>query len=85
MAVVYPKPGQEKQIAQRLLALAKDVQDVRTTTDDGFAFLIPDYLLALYETPDVPVDDTDSSPLGEEQARRRPGRPRKIVPPKEGD
>ena len=83
MAVVYPKPGQEKQVAQRLLALAKDVQDVRTTTDDGFAFLIPDYLFELYSTPDSPVDD--SPVLSEDQLRRRPGRPRKVMPAKEGD
>lgn len=84
MAVVYPKPGQEKEIAQRLLALAKDVRDVGTNTDEGLAFVVPDYLYDLYLNPDDTVED-DSNPLSEDQVRRRPGRPRKVVPPKEGD
>lgn len=83
MAVVYPKPGQEKETAQRLLALAKDVRDIRTNTDDGLAFIVPDDLYELFRMPDEPADDT--SVLTEDQVRRRPGRPRKVVPPKEGD
>lgn len=83
MAVIFPKQGQEKEVAQRLLALANDVNDVRTSMDEGLAFVVPDYLYQLYLNPTAPEDV--ASPLSEDQTRRRPGRPRKALPPKEGD
>jgi hypothetical protein len=81
---VYPKPGEEAIVARQLLALADDVQHVRTSTDDGFAFLVPEYLLDRYVAAQADEDEqpTEVTP---EQQRRRPGRPRKAQPVSEGD
>jgi hypothetical protein len=77
MAVIYARHGKEAEIARTLLALADDVQDVKTNTDHGFAFIVPDDLyeryLASFEVP-------EETPADVEQAKRRPGRPRKSVP-----
>jgi hypothetical protein len=82
MAVIYPKFGQEKQIAQRLLALADNVWDVKTSTDNGFAFVVPEDLYEKY----LAVDEVEESePVSDDQIKRRPGRPRKAVAAKEGD
>lgn len=82
MAEIYPKYGQEKEVAQRLLALADDVMQVRTSYDNGLAFIVPEDLYAKYLAVDAVVDEPEPS---EEVQRRRPGRPRKVVPAKEGD
>ena len=76
MAMVFPKPGEEKATAQRLLALASSVHDVGTNTDEGLAFVVPDYLYQLF----LAEDPVDESPASVEQAKRRPGRPRKAQP-----
>lgn len=84
MAVIYAKYGQEGNIARTLLALADNPMDVRTTTDHGLAFLVPEDLyeryLASQETP-------EETPADVERAARRPGRPRKALPvaEQEGD
>jgi len=82
MAEIYPAHGQEKQVAQRLLALADDVMQVRTSYDNGLAFIVPEDLYAKYLAVDAVVEDEEPS---EEVQRRRPGRPRKAQPAKEGD
>jgi len=82
MAEIYPAHGKEKEIAQRLLALADDPMVVRTSYDNGLAFIVPEDLYAKYLAVDAVVE---SEPASEEVQRRRPGRPRKVVPPKEGD
>lgn len=82
MAEIYPAHGEEKKVAQRLLALADDVMQVRTSYDNGLAFIVPDDLYAKYLAVDEVVQE---SPVSEETARRRPGRPRKAQPVKEGD
>lgn len=84
MAEIYPAHGQEKQTAQRLLALADNVNDVRTSMDNGLAFIVPEELYAKYLAVDAVVDE---EPPSEDTIRRRPGRPRKVVPApaKEGD
>lgn len=74
MATVVPKVGQEKEAAQLLLFLADDPRDVRTNTDNGFVFLVPDelekkYVAALKQGKEEPIPD---------QSKRRPGRPRKV-------
>lgn len=84
MAEIYPKHGQEKQVAQRLLALADNPMDVRTSYDNGLAFIVPEALYAKYLSVDEVVEP---EPVSEDVQRRRPGRPRKAVPApaKEGD
>lgn len=81
MAEIYPKHGEEKQVAQRLLALADNVRDVKTSMDNGLAFIVPEYLYTKYLAVDEVVADEPS----EDTLRRRPGRPRKAQPVKEGD
>lgn len=86
MAVVYPKPNHEAETARTLLAMADDVNDVRTNTDNGLSFVVPDYLYDRYLTGGTGVEeDPEPAPLSDEVQRRRPGRPRKVVPAKEGD
>jgi len=76
MAVIFPPYGKAPEIARTLLALADDVNDVRTNTDNGLAFVVGEELyeryLASFEVP-------DETPADVEQAKRRPGRPRKSV------
>lgn len=84
MAEIYPPHGKEKEIAQRLLALADDPMAVRASYDNGLAFIVPDELYAKYLAVDAVVDE---EPPSEDTIRRRPGRPRKVAPApaKEGD
>lgn len=84
MAVIFPGFGNEKmrELAQALLFLADDPRDVQTNTDDGFAFVVPDYLHDRYVKGLEPAVQT---PAMVDQATRRPGRPRKTEPKKEGD
>lgn len=84
MAVIFPKHGEEAKVAQRLLALADNVHDVKTNTDSGLAFIVPDDLYEKY----LAVDEVAEEPIpanSDELVRRRPGRPRKAQPAKEGD
>jgi len=76
MAVVYPPRGKDKdkETAQLLLALADDPRDVGTNTDNGFAFIVPDYLHELYLEALKP----EVEPVVADQFKRRPGRPRKV-------
>jgi hypothetical protein len=85
MAVIFPKHGEEASVARTLLAMADDVQDVRTNTDNGLVFVVPDYLHERYVNGGIGQEEEAEAPLSEEVQRRRPGRPRKVVPPKEGD
>jgi hypothetical protein len=81
MAVVYPKHGEEGSVARTLLAMADNVRDVKTDTDNGLVFIVPDYLHDRYVNQGV-----EPEPVADEEVqRRRPGRPRKAQPPKEGD
>lgn len=85
MATVVPRVGKEGEVARLLLNLANDPRDVKTNTDDGFVFLVPDDLYDLYLQATV---DPDPGPQSGDQAKRRPGRPRKIATPdseKDGD
>lgn len=76
MAVVYPPRGlgKDKETASLLLALAVDVNDVKTNTDNGFAFIVPEYLHELYLQALKP----EVEPVVADQFKRRPGRPRKV-------
>ena len=82
---VYPKPGDEASVARTLLAMADDPSHVRTSTDNGLAFIVPEYLMDRYVNGGIGVEEEAEPVVSEEVQRRRPGRPRKIVPPKEGD
>lgn len=85
MAVIQPKHGEEASVARTLLAMADDVNDVRTNTDNGLVFVVPDYLHDRYVKGGMGEEVEAEPVLSEEVQRRRPGRPRKVVPPKEGD
>lgn len=85
MAVVYPIPGREKETAQALLALADDPMVVRTSYEDRLAFVVPQELYERYINQDVRAPKEEPAALSEDQVRRRPGRPRKTAPAKEGD
>lgn len=80
MATVVPRHGKEGEVARLLLNLADDPRDVKTNTDDGFVFVVPDELHAKYLDA---IADPDPGPTNAEQAKRRPGRPRKEAPPAE--
>ena len=85
MAVIYPKHGKEAETARTLLAMADDVQDVRTNTDNGFSFVVPDYLYERFVNGGTGTQESEPDEESPEIPRRRPGRPRKVVPAKEGD
>lgn len=85
MAVIFPKHGEEAKVAQRLLALADNVHDVKTNTDSGLAFVVPEDLYEKYLAVDEVVEAEPQSAESDELVRRRPGRPRKAQPAKEGD
>lgn len=76
MAVVVPRVGKEKEVAQTLLALADDPREVGTNTDNGFAFVVNEELYQKYL--DLTANP-DPGPENGDQAKRRPGRPRKIA------
>jgi hypothetical protein len=84
MAVIFPGFGKDKmkELAQVLLLLADDPRDVVTNTDNGFAFVVPEYLHDKYVKTLEPEVQT---PAMVEQSKRRPGRPRKSESEKEGD
>jgi hypothetical protein len=84
MAVIVPKHGEEGSVARTLLAMSDNVRDVATNSDNGFAFVVPDYLYDRYLNGGVKDEPEQPS---EEIVRRRPGRPRKVTqaPAKEGD
>lgn len=77
MAYIYAPANKAAEIARTLLALADDPAEVRTNTDSGLAFVVGEELyeryLASFEVP-------EETPADVEQAKRRPGRPRKTVP-----
>lgn len=85
MAVIFPRHGEEASVARTLLAMADDVSDVRTNTDNGLSFVVPDYLHERYVNGGIGAEEEVEPVVSEEVQRRRPGRPRKVVPPKEGD
>ena len=76
MAVIYPSSARDGQrdLARILLALADHPRDVETVTDNGFAFVVPEYLHDKYLRY---LEPEDTTPAMVEQAARRPGRPRK--------
>ena len=85
MPVIVPKHGDEGPVARTLLAMADDARDVKTNSDNGFSFIVPDYLYERYVNGGTGSEDEQAPVVTEEVQRRRPGRPRKIQPPKEGD
>ena len=85
MAVIYPRHGEEGSVARTLLAMCDNVNDVRTNTDNGLVFVVPDYLYDRYVNGGIGEEEEAEPVVSEEVQRRRPGRPRKVVPPKEGD
>lgn len=82
MAVIFPGYGKQGEIARTLLALADDPADVKTNTDNGFAFLVSEELYERYLDSLEPKVET---PADVEKSARRPGRPRKAVPAAENE
>lgn len=80
MAVVAPRHGKESEVAKLLLNLADDPREVGTNTDDGFVFVVSEQLYVKYLDA---IADPDPGPTNAEQAKRRPGRPRKDSQPAE--
>lgn len=81
MAVIYPERGKAPETARLLLELADSPYQVQTDTTHGLAFVVPDeladkYLVATGHDPDG--SDEEAEP--ETPVKRRPGRPRKVVP-----
>lgn len=85
MAYIYPKHGEEASIARVLLALADNPRDVATNSDNGIAFVVPEDLYQRYLKGTAVQDEDELSQPSGEIVRRRPGRPRKVQPAKEGD
>lgn len=83
MAEIYPKYGDEKRIAQVLLALADNVMDVRTTSDSGFAFVVPEDLHEKFLRHEAGIREEEAVVPNTDLVKRRPGRPRKVDQPKE--
>ena len=77
MAVIFPAYGKQGDIARTLLALADDPADVKTNTDNGFAFLVSEELYERYLNSLEPKQET---PADVQKEARRPGRPRKAAP-----
>lgn len=65
---IIPPDGGAEDTARLLLSLAKTPHDVKTNTDAGLAFVVPDYLADLFEV----AQQTPKEP-----AAPRRGRPRK--------
>lgn len=88
MAIIYPRSGAERDVAIALLAMSDNPRDVQTNSDSGLAFVVPEYLYERYLNGGVGPQETDpdeNTPVAPELARRRPGRPRRAQPVKEGD
>lgn len=47
-AYIYPGPGDESDVARRLLALTDNPHEVQTSSDDGLAFRVPEDLAERY-------------------------------------
>lgn len=75
MATVVPEKGQTREVAKKLLALAADPNDIKTTADgpDGVTFIVPDDLYDKY-VDDGEQDPAENADDGTPTPRRR-GRP----------
>lgn len=88
MAMIYPKAGTERDVAIALLAMSDNPRDVQTNSDSGLAFIVPEYLYERYLNGGTGVQEPEPAQevgMEPELVRRRPGRPRKSQPAKEGD
>jgi hypothetical protein len=75
MTLVYPDADNAAQVAADLLSLVDDPAQVRTNTDNGLAFDVPDAVADEYHRLMA-----DVVPAGETRApTKRGGRPRKEV------
>lgn len=77
MATIIPDEGEFEQVVRALLDLADRPKDVATSSDyERLALVVPDYLYERYQTYlGQEADEEEPAP-----PRRRPGRPRKVVP-----
>lgn len=71
MNLIIPADGEAQQVAADLLSLAESPAHVATNTDAGLAFVVPDYLAALY------AESLDMIKAPEKTAAPRRGRTRK--------
>lgn len=72
-ALIFPGEGEHSQVARDLLSLARSPHDVKTNTDSGLAFAVPEYLAELYMESMRLVQPAE--PV--QPAARKRGRPRK--------
>lgn len=68
VVIISPEPGLQKEIGQRLLALATSPYDVQWVTWPQAGFSVP---LELFQAFDADGDDTDSDAEAEETPKRR--------------
>ena len=73
VVIITPEPGKQKEIGQRLLALAGSPRDVQWVTWPQAGYSIPLELFVKFDADDI----EESEKLADEQPRRRRGRPRK--------
>lgn len=77
MATVVPEKGQTREVAKRLLALAEDPNDIKTTADgpDGVSFIVPDDLYDKYlaDEEQAPAAATDEGVTAPKRRGRPPG------------
>ena len=85
VVIITPEPGKQKEIGQKLLALADNPRDVQWVTWPKAGYSIPLALFMKFDAEDIaealwqmPVDELEK--LVDEQPRRRRGRPRKEEP-----
>lgn len=69
--IIYPAAGEASQVARDLLSLARSPYDVATNTDNGMAFVVPDYLAAAYLDA-VAIVEPEPGPTGGPKRSRRP-------------
>lgn len=72
MAEIHPKFSELKETAAVLIALSDDPAQVRTSTQGGFHFIVPEDVFDRY----VDMLHAEQEPEPEKPAKR-PGRPRK--------
>lgn len=82
--IITPEPGMQKEIGQKLLALADHPRDVQWVTYPETGFQIPLTLFAKFDATDMaetlwqmPLEQLEKLAGEQEAPKRRRGRPRK--------
>jgi hypothetical protein len=72
VVIITPEPGRDKEIGQRLLALADSPADVQWVTWPQAGFSIPVELFVRFAEPDEETEETKTAP-------KKRGRPKKTA------